>query len=116
MYALIHRLVVYNNSMDLTQKKCVPCEGGTKPLDSSEINTYMLYLKTPWEVDEDKEIEKKFQFKDFRESMQFVNKVAEIAEIGRDHHKPPNLPLQEWVEKLPSVACDRDGKVFGIGQ
>ena len=71
--------------MDLTQKKCVPCEGGTKPLGSSEIAVYMSYLKTPWELDEEKEIEKKFQFKDFRESMQFVNSVAGIAE-SEGHH------------------------------
>lgn len=71
--------------MDLTQKKCAPCEGGTKPLEPSEIAVYISYLKTPWEVDEDKKIEKKFQFKDFRESMQFVNKVAEIAE-SEGHH------------------------------
>jgi len=71
--------------MDLTQKKCVPCEGGAKPLDSNEIATYMSYLKTPWELEEEKEIEKKFQFKDFRESMQFVNSVATIAE-NEGHH------------------------------
>ena len=72
--------------MDLTKKKCEPCEGGTKPFDANEIKIYMNYLKAPWEVSEDsKKIEKKFKFKDFKEAMQFVNQVADIAE-SEGHH------------------------------
>ncbi len=72
--------------MDLTNKKCEPCEGGAKPFGSEEIETYMTYLKTPWEVSEDlKKIERKFKFKNFREAMKFVNKVAGLAE-SEGHH------------------------------
>lgn len=72
--------------MDLTSKKCVPCEGGTKPFDKNEIATYMSYLKIPWELDdEDKKIKRKFEFKDFKEAMVFVNFVAEIAEEEQHH-------------------------------
>ena len=80
--------------MDLTKKKCEPCEGGTKPFDANEIKTYMSYLKTPWElVSGDPStssgrilrIRKKFKFKDFKEAMQFVNQVADIAE-NEGHH------------------------------
>jgi 4a-hydroxytetrahydrobiopterin dehydratase len=72
--------------MDLTQQKCVPCEGGTKPLTKEEIAAYMTYLKIPWKLDEeDEEIEKKFEFKNFKEAMEFINKVADIAE-SEGHH------------------------------
>ncbi len=83
--------------MDLTKQKCVPCEGGTKPFSPEEIQTYMTYLKTPWEVIDDtpsspksipgegKKIQKKFKFKDFVTAMKFVNKVADIAN-AEDHH------------------------------
>ncbi len=72
--------------MDLTQKKCEPCEGGTKPFNAREIEVYMSYLKTPWAVTEDsKKIEQKFKFKDFAEAMKFVNKVADLAE-SEGHH------------------------------
>ncbi|MBI4092046.1 MAG: 4a-hydroxytetrahydrobiopterin dehydratase [Candidatus Levybacteria bacterium] len=75
--------------MDLTKKRCEPCEGGTKPFGSKEIETYMTYLKTPWEASEDlRKIERKFKFKDFKEAMKFVNKVAELAE-QEGHH--PNI-------------------------
>ncbi|HVZ67167.1 MAG TPA: 4a-hydroxytetrahydrobiopterin dehydratase [Patescibacteria group bacterium] len=71
--------------MDLTKKKCVPCEGGVEPFSPEEIETYQSYLKAPWEVLEGIKIEKKYKFKDFKEAMVFVNKVADIANV-EDHH------------------------------
>lgn len=70
---------------DLSQKKCVPCEGGTLPLAPDEVASYMKLLKTTWHVDGNKKISKEFKFKDFKEAMEFVNKVAEIAN-REDHH------------------------------
>ncbi|PIT88896.1 MAG: 4a-hydroxytetrahydrobiopterin dehydratase [Candidatus Levybacteria bacterium CG10_big_fil_rev_8_21_14_0_10_36_7] len=70
---------------DLLNQKCVPCEGGTEPMDEGEVKTHLSYLKTSWEVEDGKQIEKKFEFKDFKEAMEFVNKVADIAE-NEGHH------------------------------
>ncbi|MEK7102369.1 MAG: 4a-hydroxytetrahydrobiopterin dehydratase [Patescibacteria group bacterium] len=71
--------------MSLTDKKCVPCEGGTLPLARERVEE--LLRETPeWGVDaEHKEIRRVFKFKDFKEAMVFVNKVAEIAE-AEGHH------------------------------
>ena len=66
-------------------KKCVPCEGGTPPLEAEEIKNYLPELKEGWEVLEDKKITKEFKFKNFREALEFVNKVANIAE-SEGHH------------------------------
>ncbi len=71
--------------MDLTQKKCVACEGDVKPLNENEIKAFLGYLKTPWEVLDSKKIRKEFKFKDFKEAMVFVNNVADIAE-SEGHH------------------------------
>lgn len=76
--------------MDLTEKKCVPCEGGTPPLGMDVIGQYLAQLKTPWAVVDGKRIRKEFKFKNFREAMVFVNKVADIAE-SEGHH--PNLHI-----------------------
>lgn len=74
------------DSSHLTQGHCVPCEGGTEPLPQEEVAKYLTLLKTPWHVgDEGKKIEKKFQFHDFKESMVFVDKVAQLAE-SEGHH------------------------------
>ncbi len=74
---------------DLIQKKCVPCEDQA-PLKEEEIKKYMEELKEGWEVLENKKIQKLFRFKDFKEVMVFVNKVADLAE-NEGHH--PNITI-----------------------
>ncbi len=69
----------------LVKGHCVPCEGGVEPLNPEEVSTYLSLLKTPWKVEEGKKIEHKYKFKDFKEAMGFVNKVADIAE-EQGHH------------------------------
>ena len=70
---------------NLLAKKCVPCEGGTPPLKGEQIQKYLDQLKGGWEVEGEKEIQKKFNFKSFRESIDFVNRVANLAE-EENHH------------------------------
>jgi len=71
--------------MNLTQKKCVPCEGGAKPFSASQINGYKSKLNSDWEVIDDKKISRLFKFKNFREAFDFVNKIAQIAEAEQHH-------------------------------
>lgn len=75
----------------LVKGHCESCEGGTEPLKKEEIANYLSLLKTPWKVSEDKKIEKEYKFKDFKESMEFVNKIADIAE-EQGHH--PNIEIE----------------------
>lgn len=76
--------------MDLTKKHCEPCEGGTKPYDREEAEKYLKVLKTKWELvdEEEKKIRKKYKFESFRDAINFIDKVADIAE-EEDHH--PNI-------------------------
>jgi len=72
---------------DLFKKKCQPCEGGIKPFDISEIHKYQKKVDG-WEILEEKKIfflQKKFNFKNFKESQKFINKVGEISE-SEGHH------------------------------
>ena len=71
--------------MELTKKKCKPCEGGVPPLKPDEINDFLNQLNTTWEVKEQKQIEKAFKFKNFKEALDFANKVGEIAEDEQHH-------------------------------
>lgn len=63
----------------------MPCESGTPPLNETQIKNYLAQLKTPWEVVDSIKIKKTLTFKDFKEAMGFVNKVAEIAEAEQHH-------------------------------
>ncbi len=76
--------------MDLTQKKCVPCEVGTAPLAEAEIQELLPQVDKAWKVIDSKKLEREFVFKDFQEAMGFVNEVAKIAE-EEGHH--PDLHI-----------------------
>ena len=70
--------------MELAKKKCVPCEGGTKLLDGKQSASLIGQIPS-WKVDNGK-VTREFKFKDFIAAMEFVNKVAEIAE--KEGHHP----------------------------
>jgi 4a-hydroxytetrahydrobiopterin dehydratase len=73
---------------DLTEKKCVPCEGNLPPLDYKEIHKYLKKVNG-WEFKKNKKniffIEKKFNFKNFIESKNFINLVSDISESEKHH-------------------------------
>jgi 4a-hydroxytetrahydrobiopterin dehydratase len=70
--------------MDLTQKKCVPCEGGVPPFTQEKIATYLKEVMG-WEVLEGEKVRKHYKFSNFKESWAFINKIGEIAE-AEGHH------------------------------
>lgn len=70
---------------DLTSKTCKPCEGGVKPLELQEVQTMLTEL-TNWHLDDSNTaIVRSFKFKNFHETMAFINAVAWIAH-QEDHH------------------------------
>ena len=72
----------------LYDKKCVPCEGGAVPFDTSEIHKYQKKIDG-WDIIRNEKniyfLEKKFTFKNFLESQNFVNEVGIISE-QEGHH------------------------------
>lgn len=71
-------------AMNLTEKTCVPCEGGMPPLPADKIAEYLKELEG-WDVKEDKLIARTFSFKTFKEGIDFVNQVANLAEQEQHH-------------------------------
>ena len=73
---------------ELLKKKCVPCEGGVTAFDLSEIHKYKKKVDD-WDIVQDEKkvyfLEKKFTFKNFLESQDFVNRVGKISE-EEGHH------------------------------
>ncbi len=75
---------------ELTAKRCVPCEGGVAPMDADEART-MLGQLNDWKLEgSEKEISRSFKFKNYYETMAFVNALAWIAH-KEDHH--PDLQV-----------------------
>jgi len=73
---------------DLSEKKCIPCEGGIPAFDIKEIHKYIKKVDG-WNVEQNKSknyyLIKKFEFENFLKSQNFVNKVGEISE-NEGHH------------------------------
>jgi len=70
--------------MDLTKKKCVPCEGGVKPFTRKEAQSYLREVEG-WSLT-GKKLTKRLVFKDFLALIKFVNRLASLAE--KEGHHP----------------------------
>ena len=76
---------------DLKQKHCESCEGIGQALNDEQIKNLLPQLDKNWAVQKDnKEIKRSFSFKNFYETMAFVNALAWIAN-SENHH--PDLEV-----------------------
>lgn len=75
---------------NLIHKKCVPCEGGTKPLSRSEFQVYLDSVKDWQVIQDEKAIQKTLTLKNFVEVVKLVDEIAKIAE-SEGHHPDLNI-------------------------
>ena len=129
-------MVRYKPMIHLSDKKCVACEGGVPPLNEAEIKFYLSQVKDGWEIIENKpgsenatavsqeakqenaggsristawkKIQKEFKFGDFKKAMEFVNKIAVIAE--QEGHHPDiyifynRVKLELWTHAIGGLS------------
>ena len=69
---------------DLADLQCVPCRGGVPPLTGAEIEKLLEQLEG-WQAINEHHLKKTYRFKDFRESLEFVNRIGTLAE-QQGHH------------------------------
>jgi 4a-hydroxytetrahydrobiopterin dehydratase len=69
----------------LAEKRCTPCRGGVPPLTHEEAERF--HAQAPdWELlEDDHRIQRNFRFRNFRESLIFVQKIGELAEVEGHH-------------------------------
>ena len=72
--------------MDLSNKKCIPCEGGIPVLDKDKVDEYKKYIHAGWSVTDNKKLSREYSFADYKHTMDFVNRVADLAE--KEGHHP----------------------------
>ena len=68
---------------ELISRSCKPCEGGISPMSMDEADILLEKLEG-W-VREGREIKKTFAFKNYYETMAFVNASAYVSH-REDHH------------------------------
>ena len=88
----------------LAEKKCVPCKKGGEPLKGETLKGYAGELNSEWNVVDEHHLEREFTFDDFRQALDFVNQVGELAE-QEDHHPDIYLTygkvkIELWSHKI----------------
>jgi 4a-hydroxytetrahydrobiopterin dehydratase len=76
---------------DLATRHCTPCAGGTPSMESEQAVRLLQQLHADWTLSGDnRSISRTFRFKNYYQTLAFVNALAWIAH-GEDHH--PDLEV-----------------------
>jgi 4a-hydroxytetrahydrobiopterin dehydratase len=92
---------------ELARKECVPCRGGVPPLPAEETAALVAKLDAGWEVVDNHHLEKSYKFDDFKQALDFTNRVGELAE-EQGHHPDIHLAwgsvkLTIWTHKIDGL-------------
>jgi 4a-hydroxytetrahydrobiopterin dehydratase len=93
---------------ELSAKTCVPCRDGVPPLKGEELAEIHKQLPqwAHWEVINEHHITRTFTFPDFKQALDFVNRVGAIAE-EQGHH--PDILLTWGKAKITLWTHKIDG-------
>ena len=72
-----------NRVRELARERCKPCEGGVEALDPAQVRAHLKGL-SGWELD-DRTIYKTYHFKDYYDTMAFVNAAAWVSHLEGHH-------------------------------
>jgi 4a-hydroxytetrahydrobiopterin dehydratase len=92
---------------ELAENECVPCRGGVPPLKGDELREMYEKLESGWAVVDEHHLEKEYRFKNFREALDFTNRVGQMAE-EQGHHPDLHLAwgkvkVQVWTHKIDGL-------------
>jgi 4a-hydroxytetrahydrobiopterin dehydratase len=91
----------------LAEKDCVPCKGGVPPLHGRDVEKLRSELKPDWRAVNEHHLEREFKFQDFRQALDFTNKVGELAE-EQGHHPDiflawGKVKITIWTHKIDGL-------------
>ena len=94
---------------ELTQKKCLPCEGGVEPCSLNDANRQLEQLVGWYLTHEGQRIRKDWKVKNFLAGMAFFNRCTEVAES--DGHHPDlhiegyrNVSVELWTHAIRGLS------------
>ncbi len=94
-------------SCNLSERECKPCQGGVDPLTGEELITLHAQLGNNWEVIDGHHLQKEYSFENFAEALEFTNKVGALAE--EIFHHPDifltwgKVKLTIWTHKIDGL-------------
>ena len=89
---------------ELASKTCVPCRGGVPPLKGEEL---AAIHRQHWKIVNEHHITRTFTFPDFKQALDFVNRVGAIAE-QQGHHPDilltwGKVEITLWTHKIDGL-------------
>ena len=92
----------------LSEKKCIPCQGGVPILGPEAVAKYARQINSYWKVThESKRLFLSVKTKDFSEAMRIANKVGLMADDQWHHPELTvgfgHLDIEVWTHKIDGL-------------
>ena len=92
---------------ELATKTCIPCKGDVPALTGHDLSLLLKKLGNGWRSINEHHLEKKYDFPNFRQALDFTSRVGELAE--RQGHHPDiylawgKVILTVWTHKIDGL-------------
>ena len=91
----------------LTNRVCVPCQGGIPPLKGEKLKTLQNQLGNDWNVIDEHHLEKEWKLNDFQTALDITNRIGSLAE-EQGHHPDIYLTwgkvgIKLWTHKIDGL-------------
>ncbi len=92
---------------ELAARRCEPCRSGASPLSGAEIAPLQAQIGADWEVVDGHHLSRLYRFKNFREALDFTNRIGEMAE-EQGHHPDLHVAwgkvgVEIWTHKIDGL-------------
>lgn len=92
---------------ELAKEECVPCKGGVPPLKGKALKELLKELDNGWKLADEHHLEKEYKFDFYREVLDFVNSVGNLAE-EQGHHPEMHVSFRAvkvtvWTHKIDGL-------------
>jgi 4a-hydroxytetrahydrobiopterin dehydratase len=96
-------------AIELSRKRCTPCEGGVPTLSSDKVQALLAELPG-WQLSADgKKIQRQWRVKDFVHALDFFERVGQVAE--QENHHPDlhlvgyrNVTIEIWTHAINGLS------------
>ena len=91
---------------ELASQTCIPCRGGVPPLKGDELRQ-ILQEVPQWKAINEHHVTRTFTFPDFKQALDFVNRVGAVAE-EQGHHPDifltwGKVDITIWTHKIDGL-------------